>query len=96
MLIASFGESTMSITQVELWFNRFKEGRKNVTDKACPNCRQKRQKTDENSCLIMFTDILGMKSATKKKQIKKKLNKKMKFKISAHAGEVTSRLECLL
>ena len=30
MLTVAFGESTMSTTQVQLWYNRFKEGRKDV------------------------------------------------------------------
>ena len=29
------GESTMSRTQVQLWYNQFKEGRKDVNDDAC-------------------------------------------------------------
>ena len=32
MLNVSSGESTMSGTQVQLWYNRFKEGRKDVND----------------------------------------------------------------
>ena len=38
MLTVAFGESTMSRTQVQLWYNRFKEGRENVNDDACPGC----------------------------------------------------------
>ena len=30
-----FGESTMSRTQGQLWYNRFKEGREDVKDDAC-------------------------------------------------------------
>ena len=30
MLTIAFGESTMSRTQVQLWYNRFKEGREDV------------------------------------------------------------------
>ena len=36
MLIVGFGESTMSRTQVQLWYNRFKEGRKYVNNYARP------------------------------------------------------------
>ena len=32
MLAVAFGESTMSRTQVQLWYNRFKEGREDVND----------------------------------------------------------------
>ena len=32
MLTAAFGESTMSRTQVQLWYNRFKEDREDVND----------------------------------------------------------------
>ena len=32
MLTVTFGESTMNRTQVQLWYNRFKEGRKDVND----------------------------------------------------------------
>ena len=34
MLAVAFGESTMSRTQVQLWYNRFKEGREDVNDDA--------------------------------------------------------------
>ena len=36
MLTVSFGKSTMSGTQVQLWYNRFKEGRKDVNNDARP------------------------------------------------------------
>ena len=36
MLNVAFGESTISRTQVQLWYNRFKEGREVVNDYACP------------------------------------------------------------
>ena len=36
MLAATFGESTMSRTQVQLWYNGFKEGREDVSDDARP------------------------------------------------------------
>ena len=32
MLTVAFGKSTMSRTQVQLWYNRFKEGREDVND----------------------------------------------------------------
>ena len=32
MLTVTFGESTISRTQVQLWHNRFKEGREDVND----------------------------------------------------------------
>ena len=34
MLTVTFGESTMSRTQVQLWYNWFKEGRENINDYA--------------------------------------------------------------
>ena len=36
MLTVTFGESAMSRTQVQLWYIRFKEGREDVNDDACP------------------------------------------------------------
>ena len=45
MLTVAFGESTMSRTQVQLWYNRFKEGRKDVNDEPTPT-------TDENIELV--------------------------------------------
>ena len=36
MLTVAFGGSTMSRTQVQLWYNRFKEGREHVNDDARP------------------------------------------------------------
>ena len=38
MFTVAFGESTMSRTQVQLWYNRFKEGREVVNDDARPGC----------------------------------------------------------
>ena len=32
----AFGESTISRTQVQLWYNRFKEGREDINDDARP------------------------------------------------------------
>ena len=37
MLTAAFGESTMSRTQVQLWYNRFKEGREDFNEDAHPS-----------------------------------------------------------
>ena len=34
MLTVAFGKSTMSRTQVQLWYNRFKEGREDINDEA--------------------------------------------------------------
>ena len=36
MLTVAFGESTVSRTQVQLWFNRFKASRDDVNDDICP------------------------------------------------------------
>ena len=41
MLIVAFGESTMSTIQVQLWYNRFKEGQEDVIEDA----RQQPMKT---------------------------------------------------
>ena len=35
-MILTFGESTMSRTQVQFWYNRFKEGQEHVNDEARP------------------------------------------------------------
>ena len=43
MLTAAFGESTMSRTQVQLRYNRFKQGREDVND--VPRARQQPMKT---------------------------------------------------
>ena len=47
MLSKTFGESTMSRTQVQLWYNRFKEGRESVNDDTRPG-RPSTSTTDEN------------------------------------------------
>ena len=47
MLTVAFGESTMSRTQVQLWYNRFKEGREDVNDDARPG-RPSTSTTNEN------------------------------------------------
>ena len=41
MMTVAFGESTMSRTQVQLWYNRFKEDREDVNDDARPGCPMK-------------------------------------------------------
>ena len=43
----AFGESTMSRTQVQLWYNRFKERGEDINDNACP-VRPSTLTTDEN------------------------------------------------
>ena len=43
----AFGESTMSRTQVQLWYNRFKERREDVNNNACPG-RPRTSTADEN------------------------------------------------
>ena len=48
MLTVSFGESTMSRTQVQLWYNRFKEGREDVSDDARRPDHPSTSTTDEN------------------------------------------------
>ena len=47
MLTVVFGESSMSRTQVQLWYNRFKEGREDDNDDASPECPNT-SKIDEN------------------------------------------------
>ena len=47
MLTVTFDESTMRRNQVQLWYNRFKEGREDVNDDACPG-RPSKSTTDEN------------------------------------------------
>ena len=46
MLTVTFGKSTMSRTQVQLWYNRFKEIREDDNDDACPS-RLSTSTTDE-------------------------------------------------
>ena len=43
----AFDESTMSRTQVQFWYNRFKEGRENINDDARPG-HPSTSTTDEN------------------------------------------------
>ena len=47
MLTVAFGESIMSTMQVQLLYKRFKEGREDVNDDACPG-RPSTSTTDEN------------------------------------------------
>ena len=47
MLTVTFGESTMSRTQVQLWYNRLKEGREDVNDYAISG-RPSTSKANEN------------------------------------------------
>ena len=47
MLAVAFGASTMNRTQVQLWYNRFKEGREDVKDNARPG-RPSTSATDDN------------------------------------------------
>ena len=47
MLTVAFGESTVISTQVQLRYNRFKEGREDVNDDASP-CRPSTSTTNEN------------------------------------------------
>ena len=47
MFTLAFGESTMSRTQTQLWYNRFKICQEDVNDDACP-VRPRTSTTDEN------------------------------------------------
>ena len=47
MLTVAFGDSTMSRIQVQLWYNRFNEGREDVNDDA-PSSRPSTSTTDEH------------------------------------------------
>ena len=47
MLTVAFGKSTMSRTQVQLWYNRFKKDQEDDNDDACPD-RPSMSTTDEN------------------------------------------------
>ena len=48
ILTVAFGKSTMTRTQIQLWYNRFKEGRDDVNDDARPS-RPSTSTTDENT-----------------------------------------------
>ena len=47
MFTVAFGESITSRTQIQLWYNRFKEARKDVNDDARPGPLSS-STTDEN------------------------------------------------
>ena len=47
MLTLVFGESMKSRTQVQLWYNRFKEGREDISDDVRP-CLPSTSTIDEN------------------------------------------------
>ena len=47
MLTVAFGESTMSRTKVQLWYNRFKESREDVNNDARPG-RPRTSTNDKN------------------------------------------------
>ena len=47
MLTMTFGKCTMSRTQVQLWYNGFKEGREEFSDDACPG-RPSTSRPDKN------------------------------------------------
>ena len=47
LLTVAFDESTMSRTQFQLWYKRFKEGRNNINDDARPS-RPSMSTTDNN------------------------------------------------
>ena len=47
ILTVAFGESTMSRTQVQLWYKRFKESREDINNDARPG-RPSKSTNDEN------------------------------------------------
>ena len=51
ILTLAFGESTMSRTQVQLWYNRFTEGQEVANDDACPG-RPSTSTTNENIAAV--------------------------------------------
>ena len=61
-LIFAFGESTLSRTQVQLWYNRFKKRREDVNDDARPG-RPSTSTTDVNIAAVkkMILDNRGEK-----------------------------------
>ena len=78
MLTVAFGKSTMSRTQVQLWYNRFKESREDVNDDTPPTRQQLMKTLTVESlletllmmlayrsaiCQAIFTDVLSMKFA---------------------------------
>ena len=52
MLTVAFGQSTMSRTQAQLWYNRFKKGREDVNDDDRPS-GPSTSITDENVEAVM-------------------------------------------
>ena len=56
VLTVAFGESTMSRTQVQLWYNRFKEGREDINDDARLDPRNT-STTDENIEAVKLNDF---------------------------------------
>ena len=67
MSTVAFGESTMSRTQVQLWYNRFKEGREEVNDDNLDNRRIAIREVANDvslsfgACRAIFTNVLDMK-----------------------------------
>ena len=56
MLTVAFGESAMSRTQVQLWYNGFKEGREDVNNVSYP-VRPSLSTTDENIEAVNLNDF---------------------------------------
>ena len=48
MLTVAFCGSTMSRTQVQLWYNRFKEGQEDVNNDTQPRTTSNTSRTDKN------------------------------------------------
>ena len=59
MLTMAFGKSAMARTQVQLRYNRFKEGREDVNDDARPG-RPSTSTTDENIVESLLERLLMM------------------------------------
>ena len=61
MLNASFGEFIMRLTQVQLWYKRFKKGREDINDDARPG-HTSTSATDENIAEVkkMILDNRGI------------------------------------
>ena len=60
MLTVAFGESTMSRTQVQLWYNRFKEGREYVNGDTRP-VLPSTSTTDENIEAVMIMIMITIR-----------------------------------
>ena len=56
LTVVTFGESTMSRTQVQLCYNRFKQGREDVNDNAC-SIRSSTSTTDKNIEAVKKNDF---------------------------------------